>query len=57
MVRDGVLFARSDDGYWLDTGTPAAYLQAHHDLVSGRRGHELDRRACATGVIGVYLGG
>lgn len=38
MVRDGVLFARSDDGYWLDTGTPADYLQAHHDLVSGRRG-------------------
>src|SRR5580698_7381353 len=30
MVRDGGLFARSDDSYWLDTGTPAAYLQAHH---------------------------
>ncbi len=37
MVRDGVLFAMSDDGYWLDTGTPAAYLQANHDLLSGRR--------------------
>ncbi len=37
MVRDGVLFARSDDGYWLDTGTPSAYLQATWDLVSGRR--------------------
>jgi mannose-1-phosphate guanylyltransferase len=38
MVPAGVLFALADDGYWLDTGTPAAYLQANHDLVSGRRG-------------------
>jgi mannose-1-phosphate guanylyltransferase len=37
MVRSGVLFARSDDGYWLDTGTPAAYLQANLDLVTGQR--------------------
>lgn len=37
MVADGTLFARSDDGYWLDTGTPAAYLQAHADLLEGRR--------------------
>ena len=37
MVRSGVLFARSDDGYWLDTGTPAAYLQANRDLMSGQR--------------------
>ncbi|HVA06918.1 MAG TPA: NDP-sugar synthase [Acidimicrobiales bacterium] len=40
MVREAVLFARSDKSYWLDTGTPAAYLQANHDIVSGRRpGH------------------
>jgi mannose-1-phosphate guanylyltransferase len=38
MVRDGRLFARSDDGYWLDTGTPSAYLQANFDYVNGRRG-------------------
>jgi mannose-1-phosphate guanylyltransferase len=37
MVRDGGLYARPDDAYWLDTGTPAAYLQAHRDLVEGRR--------------------
>jgi mannose-1-phosphate guanylyltransferase len=37
MVADGVLFAKSDDGYWLDTGTPAAYLRAHEDLLEGRR--------------------
>jgi mannose-1-phosphate guanylyltransferase len=41
MVRDGVLFARSDDRYWLDTGTPAAYLQANQDLLSGRRPGDL----------------
>jgi len=37
MVRSRVLFARSDDGYWLDMGTPAAFLQANRDLVSGPR--------------------
>jgi mannose-1-phosphate guanylyltransferase len=37
MVRDGVLFARSDDGYWLDTGTPAAFLAANRDLLHGLR--------------------
>jgi len=25
--------------YWLDIGTPARYLQAHHDLLSGRVGN------------------
>ncbi len=38
MVRDGVLFALSDEGYWLDTGTPSAYLAANFDYVNGRRG-------------------
>ncbi len=38
MVRDGVLFALSDDAYWLDTGTPSAYLDANFDYVDGRRG-------------------
>ena len=38
MVRDGNLFARSDDSYWLDTGTPAAYLEANFDYVAGKRG-------------------
>jgi mannose-1-phosphate guanylyltransferase len=38
MVESGVLFAKSDDGYWLDTGTPATFLAANHDLLSGRRG-------------------
>ena len=43
MVRDGRLFALADEGYWLDTGTPAAFLEANFDYVSGRRG--ITRRA------------
>ena len=38
MVRDRSLYALADESYWLDTGTPADYLQAHFDLVEGRRG-------------------
>ena len=38
MVGDGRLFALSDDRYWLDTGTPAAYLEANFDYVDGERG-------------------
>ena len=38
MVRDRTLYAMEDDSYWLDAGTPAAYLQANRDLVEGRRG-------------------
>ena len=38
MVRDDALYALADESYWLDTGTPVAYLQAHRDLLEGRRG-------------------
>jgi mannose-1-phosphate guanylyltransferase len=38
MVPDGRLFARSDDSYWLDTGTPAAYLEANFDYLNQKRG-------------------
>jgi mannose-1-phosphate guanylyltransferase len=41
MVRDRGLFALSDPGYWLDTGTPAAYLQANQDYLTGRRGPDV----------------
>ena len=37
IVADGVLYAWSDENYWLDTGTPEAYLQAHRDILEGRR--------------------
>ncbi|HXY27203.1 MAG TPA: NDP-sugar synthase [Acidimicrobiales bacterium] len=38
MVRDRRLFARSDNGYWLDTGTPAAFLEANFDYLARKRG-------------------
>lgn len=37
MAGEGVLYALADDAYWLDTGTPEAYLAAHWDLIEGRR--------------------
>lgn len=37
MVADGSLYAFADSSYWLDTGTPEAYLAAHCDLLEGRR--------------------
>ena len=37
LVEKGSLFALASDAYWIDTGTPAQYLQANHDLVAGRR--------------------
>ena len=37
MVVDGRLFAKGSDAYWLDTGTPDAYLRAHRDFLNGRR--------------------
>ena len=37
MVGDGRLFAFPDESYWLDTGTPEAYLRAHRDVLLGKR--------------------
>jgi mannose-1-phosphate guanylyltransferase len=37
MVEDASLYALADGSYWLDTGTPAAYVQANLDLLDGRR--------------------
>ncbi len=48
LVEDGTLYAQGSDAYWLDAGTPDAYLRAHRDLLLGRRdgppspGAELD---------------
>jgi mannose-1-phosphate guanylyltransferase len=38
LVADGSCFALASDAYWIDTGTPAKFLQANADLLSGRRG-------------------
>lgn len=40
IVADGSLFAVASDVYWLDAGTPAAYLQANLDLIDGVRSSE-----------------
>jgi len=37
LVDAGTLFALRSDAYWLDAGTPDAYLRAHRDLLLGRR--------------------
>ncbi len=37
MVSAGSLYALTDSSYWLDTGTPDAYLQAHVDILANRR--------------------
>lgn len=38
LAAAGRLHAMASDAYWLDTGTPEKYLQAHLDLLDGRRG-------------------
>jgi mannose-1-phosphate guanylyltransferase len=48
LVESRSLYALSSDAYWIDAGTPDAYLRAHRDLLGGRRpgspspGAELD---------------
>lgn len=37
LVAGGALYALAFDDYWLDTGTPAQYLQAQLDIVAGLR--------------------
>jgi mannose-1-phosphate guanylyltransferase len=38
LVERGTLFAMQSDAYWIDAGTPAAYLEANLDLLDGVRG-------------------
>jgi mannose-1-phosphate guanylyltransferase len=41
LAQAGELYAMVDKAYWLDTGTPQAYLQANVDILNGRQGmHE-----------------
>lgn len=52
LAAEGSLFAAASDAYWLDTGTPAQYLAAHRDLLSGVRGtvpHPQARPVAGTG--------
>lgn len=36
LAADGVLYALADENYWLDTGTPQAFIKANVDLLKGR---------------------
>lgn len=36
LAGAGTLYAMVDDAYWLDTGTPATFLQANIDVLNGR---------------------
>jgi mannose-1-phosphate guanylyltransferase len=38
IAADQRLYAMPQDTYWIDAGTPEAYLRAQFDLVDGRRG-------------------
>ena len=38
LVRDGALYGFQQDVYWLDAGTPEAYLSANLDEIDGKRG-------------------
>lgn len=38
LVAEGALFGLQSAAYWIDAGTPEAYLQAHLDLLDGLRG-------------------
>lgn len=40
LVARGTLYAVPNDVYWIDAGTPAAFLRASLDLVDGTRGSE-----------------
>jgi mannose-1-phosphate guanylyltransferase len=37
LVSEGLLFALADTSYWLDTGTPEAFLRANLDVLTGVR--------------------
>jgi NDP-sugar pyrophosphorylase family protein len=37
LAADGRVYGMASQAYWLDAGTPEAYLQAHADLLDGRR--------------------
>lgn len=42
IVEERRLFGVQSDAYWIDAGTPEAYLQANLDYLDGRRGVEVE---------------
>ena len=56
------LYGFPSDAYWMDLGTPEAYLQAHWDLLDGRVGGEpaypspfIQSGADEQGVLGLHV--
>lgn len=47
LAEAGKLFAMTDDAYWLDTGTPEAYLRANFDILNDRDGRARPAGAAA----------
>ena len=54
IVADGRLFARPDDGYWLDVGTPERLLQASLDILDGKRAMRIDGGRLLCGSASVH---
>ncbi len=52
LVEQGHCYATPDACYWLDAGTPKAYLQAHYDFLDAKRGDA--RYPGATLVDGIW---
>jgi len=40
LIAAGTIFALASDAYWVDTGTPAKYMQAQLDILRGLRSPE-----------------
>lgn len=53
IAADGRLYAKADDAYWLDVGTPERLLQASLDLLTGARpgGPGADVLRCGTTTV------
>ncbi|MGH9043932.1 MAG: sugar phosphate nucleotidyltransferase [Acidimicrobiales bacterium] len=45
MATGGRLYAMADDAYWIDTGTPSAFLKASLDVLDGVRGDLISQRS------------
>jgi mannose-1-phosphate guanylyltransferase len=56
LAGEGSLYAGVSDGYWIDVGTVASYLQAHYDLLERRGGDGVLVDETATVESGARLG-
>ena len=57
LVAEGACYALGSDAYWIDTGTPAKFLEANFDYVRGRRGPNALAAHARESAPGVWLNG